>query len=136
MITKQKARELRRKIEKAAISLDDADAVDAPELYPAWDGNGVRYTAGQRIRDGEKLYRVVQAHTSQPDWTPDVTPALFTEVAKPGEIPVWKQPTGAHDAYMKDDKVYYPNDGDQIYMSEIDNNVWQPGVYGWKAVAS
>lgn len=132
MITKQKARELRRKIEKAAISLDDTDAVDAPELYPSWDGNGVRYTAGERIRSGEKLYRVVQTHTSQPDWTPDVTPALFAEVAKPGEIPVWRQPTGAQDAYMTGDKVYFPNEGDPVYVSTVDNNVWQPGVYGWE----
>lgn len=132
MITKQKARELRRTIEKAAISLDDTDAVDAPELYPAWDGNGVRYTAGERIRSGEKLYRVVQTHTSQPDWMPDVTPALFTEVAKPGEIPVWHQPTGAQDAYMQGDKVYFPKKGDSVYVSTVDNNVWQPGVYGWE----
>jgi hypothetical protein len=132
MITKQKARELRRKIEKAAISLDDTDAVDAPELYPAWDGNGVRYTAGQRIRDGEKLYRVAQTHTSQQDWSPANTPALFTEVAKPGEIPVWRQPTGAQDAYMTGDKVYFPNEGDPVYVSTVDNNVWQPGVYGWE----
>jgi hypothetical protein len=132
MITKQKARELRRKIEKAAISLDDTDAVDAPELYPAWDGNGVRYTAGQRIRDGEKLYRVVQTHTSQPDWAPDNTPALFTEVAKPGEIPEWKQPTGAQDAYAKGDKVRH---NEKVWQSNTDNNVWEPGIYGWDEVA-
>jgi hypothetical protein len=132
MITKQKARELRRKIEKAAVSLDDADAVEVPELYPAWAGNGVRYTAGQRIRDGEKLYRVVQSHTSQPDWPPADTPALFAEIPKPGEIPVWRQPTGAQDAYMTGDKVYFPNAGDPVYVSTVNNNVWQPGVYGWE----
>ena len=132
MITKQKARELRRKIEKAAIYLDDTDAVDAPELYPAWDGNGVRYTAGQRIRDGDKLYRVVQTHTSQQDWSPANTPALFTEVAKPGEIPEWNQPTGAQDAYMKGDKVRH---NDKVWQSNTDNNVWEPGIYGWDEVA-
>lgn len=53
------------------------------------------------------------------------TPALWTEVAKPGEIPVWRQPTGAQDAYNTGDKVRH--DG----TSDIDANVWEPGVYGW-----
>jgi hypothetical protein len=61
-----------------------------------------------------------------------VTPALFTEIAKPGEIPVWKQPTGAQDAYMTGDKVKYPDENGTIWVSIVDNNVWQPGVYGWE----
>ncbi len=132
MIDRDKARALRQMIVKASASLSDEDAVDAVELYPAWSGNGVQYTAGERIRSGEKLYRVVQTHTSQPDWSPANTPALFAEVAKPGEIPVWHQPTGAQDAYMVGDKVYFPNAGDPVYVSTVDNNVWQPGVYGWE----
>jgi hypothetical protein len=132
MIDRDKARALRQMIVKASASLSDEDAVDAVELYPAWSGNGVQYTAGERIRSGEKLYRVVQTHTSQQDWSPANTPALFTEVAKPGEIPVWRQPTGAQDAYMQGDKVYFPNEGDPVYVSTVDNNVWQPGVYGWE----
>ena len=131
MKPQDKARELRPFIEKAAVSLTDEDAIQAVELYPAWEV-GVAYAVDERIRYGEKLYRVVQAHTSQADWTPDQTPALFTEVAKPGEIPVWKRPTGAQDAYNKGDKVYYPNKDGPVYVSTVDSNVWEPGVYGWE----
>lgn len=120
-------------IEKAAVSLDDADALEAVELFPLWAVDK-QYAVDERIRYGEKLYRCVQSHTSQADWTPDFTPALWTEVAKPGEIPVWKQPTGAQDAYMAGDKVHYPTADDPVYASIVDNNVWQPGVYGWEVV--
>lgn len=122
---------LRALIEKAAVSLGDEDALEAVELFRFWRAD-TNYDTGERIRYGEKLYRCVQAHTSQADWTPDVTPALWTEVAKPGEIPVWKQPAGAQDAYQKGDRVWYPDRGTDIYVSTADNNVWQPGVYGWE----
>ena len=127
----QLARKLRPLIEKAAQSLTDADALEGVELFRAWT-DGVAYAAGERIRYGGKLYRCEQAHTAQADWTPDATPALWTEVAKPGEIPVWKQPTGAQDAYMTGDKVHYPDKDGLVYTSTVDNNVWQPGVYGWE----
>lgn len=133
MISRAKAYQLRKIIEKATVSLDDTDALAAVELFPAW-ATGVEYTADQRIRYGDKLYRVVQAHTSQTDWTPDKTPALFTEVALPGEIPVWKQPTGAQNAYNTGDKVHYPDADGPIYRSTIDGNVWPPADYpaGWQ----
>ena len=135
MTPQEKARQLRPLIEKAATSLDDADALEAVELFPAWTADKW-YEADERIRYGEKLYRCVQAHTSQTDWTPDVTPALWTEVAKPGEIPVWKQPTGAQDAYMTGDKVWYPEKDTTIYQSTIDNNIWSPEAFpqGWEVV--
>ena len=133
MITREKAYALRRLIEKAAASLTDDDALEAVELFPLW-GIDKAYTVDERIRYGEKLYRCVQAHTSQASWTPDVTPALWTEVAKPGEIPVWKQPTGAQDAYMVGDKVHYPAEESSIYICIVDNNTWAPDVYGWELV--
>lgn len=120
-------------IDTALTAIPDDAAVDAVTLFPAWEV-GRAYTAGYRLRYGGKLYRVVQAHTSQADWTPDAVPALFTEIAKPGEIPVWKQPTGAQDAYMTGDKVHYPTESDPVYESIVDNNVWAPGVYGWQVV--
>ena len=120
-------------IEKAASSLSDEDALEAPELFPAWEP-GTAYSADQRVSYEDKLYRCVQAHTSQADWTPDAVPALWTEVAKPGEIPVWKQPTGAHDAYQTGDKVHYPDEAGPVYVSTVDNNVWAPDVYGWTRV--
>lgn len=131
MISRAKAHQLRAMIEKASVSLDDSDALEAVELFPMWVV-GVDYTEGKRVRYGEKLYRCEQSHTSQADWTPPSVPALWTEVAKPGEIPVWKQPTGAQDAYMTGDRVYYPEKDTDIYESEVDNNVWAPGVYGWR----
>ena len=131
MISIEKAKLLRKRIEQSAANLSDEDALTAIELYPKW-AVGKAYTVDERIRYGEKLYRVVQAHTSQADWTPDKTPALFTEVAKPGEIPVWKQPTGAQDAYMTGDRVWYPEKNTSVYISVVDNNVWQPNVYGWE----
>lgn len=130
-MTREKAYALRALIEKAAISLSDEDAIGCVELFPAWAAD-VAYTADERIRYQNKLYRCVQAHTSQSDWTPDATPALWTEVAKPGEIPVWRQPTGAQDAYMIGDKVHYPDADGPVYVSTVDNNVWEPGVYGWE----
>lgn len=134
MTPQEKARQLRPLIEKAAVSLDDADAIEAVELFKAWY-SGIAYLADERVRYGDKLYRCVQSHTSQADWEPDRTPALWTEVAKPGEIPVWKQPTGAQDAYMRGDKVHYPTADDPVYVSTVDNNVWEPTVYGWEVVA-
>lgn len=133
MKPQERARQLRPIIEKAAESLPDEDALEAVELFPTWKAD-TAYTADERVSYADKLYRCVQAHTSQADWTPDATPALWTEVAKPGEIPVWKQPTGAQDAFMKGDRVWYPDKDTTVYISIVDNNVWQPGVYGWDAV--
>ena len=107
--------------------------MEAPALFPTWEANKA-YTVDTRVRFEGKLYKCLQAHTSQEDWTPDVTPALWTDVAEPGQIPVWRQPAGAHDAYMKDDMVYYPDRDGDIYISTVDNNVWAPGVYGWELV--
>lgn len=134
MIGRMKARQLRKEIVKASASLSDEDALMAVELFPKWEV-GIAYVVDKRISYAGKLYRVVQAHTSQADWTPDITPALYTEVAKPGEIPVWKQPTGAQDAYMIGDKVYYPDREGNIWESTVNDNVWAPGVYGWEQIS-
>lgn len=128
---REHAYKLREMMHKAAVSLGDEDALEAVELFPAWKTD-TAYAADERIRYGEKLYRCVQAHTSQTEWTPDVTPALWTEVAEPGEIPVWKQPTGVQDAYNKGDRVWYPDADGDVWVSIVDSNVWQPGVYGWE----
>ena len=128
-MTLQEAKTYRKEIEKAAISLPDDEAILTPEMFRHWEPNEPM-TADERVYYEPKLYRVVQSHTSQEGWEPDKTPALFTEVAKPGEIPVWKQPTGVQDAYMTGDKVHYPTADDPVYVSTVDNNVWEPGVYG------
>ena len=133
MISIQKAFALRALIEKAAISLTDEDALGGMELFPLWAAETL-YVAGERVRFGGRLYKAVQTHVSQADWTPALTPALWTEVAPPGEIPVWKQPTGAQDAYDIGDRVHYPDAAGPVYESLIDGNTWAPDVYGWKEV--
>lgn len=131
MIGVAKARHLRALIELGATSFDDETALTGIELFPAWTVDN-EYALNERIRYGEKLYKCVQAHTSQANWTPDATPALWTEVAKPGEIPVWRQPTGAQDAYMTGDKVHFPAKEDPVYISTMDYNVYAPNVAGWE----
>lgn len=132
---REHALKLRQMIIKAAEFLTDADAYDVPELFPKWKV-GTAYALGDRISYGEKLYKCVQAHTSQADWTPDITPAMWTEVAAPGTIPVWRQPTGAQDSYMMGDKVYYPDYFGDIWESVMDYNVYEPGVTGWNMLES
>ena len=128
-MTREHAYQLRAMIEKASISLTDEDALQAVELYPAWQ-TGTAYTVDERIRYNSTLYRCVQAHTSQADWTPDATPALWTVVSL-DEWPEWRQPTGAQDAYSKGDKVSHD---EKHWISEVDGNVWEPGIYGWNEV--
>lgn len=130
MITRQKAYKLREMIVKASISLSDEDALEAIELYPAWK-TGTAYAVDERIRYGETLYRCVQAHTSQDDWTPDITPALWTVVSL-DEFPEWVQPTGAQDAYRIGDKVSH---NDKHWVNTLDYNTYEPGVYGWDEIA-
>lgn len=128
----ERARALRPYIVKASASLTDADALESVELFPAW-ASGVAYAVDERIQYGGTLYRVVQAHTSQADWTPDKTPALFVTVSL-DEWPEFVQPTGAHDAYKKGDKVTFEG---KHYISLIDANVYSPTAYpaGWQEQA-
>ena len=128
----EKARELRALIEKAmteTASLTEAEAVAATCLYPKWNGNGVAYAKGQRVQGDGVLYTVLQAHTSQPGWKPTATPSLFAKVLIPDPtvIPEWEQPESTN-PYAKGDKVAHNG---KTWVSDIDGNVWEPGVYGW-----
>ena len=132
----EKARELRKILEKAmtaAQSLTDAEAITATCLHPKWNGDGVQYTAGQRVQDDGVLYTVLQAHTSQPDWKPTAAPSLFAKVLipDPSVVPEWEQPESTN-PYAKGDKVAHNG---KTWVSDIDGNVWEPGVYGWTEVA-
>ena len=132
MTLTERARELRPYIEKAATNLPDEDALQAVELFPQWV-TGHAYAVDERLQYKNVLYRVVQAHTSQADWTPDVTPALFVVVSL-DEWPEFVQPTGAHDAYKKGDKITFNG---KHYISLIDANVYSPTAYpaGWQEQA-
>lgn len=94
---------------------------------------GSFYVVGDIFSLDNQLYQVLQAHTSQEDWMPDQTPALYKPIAPPTIIPEWVQPTGAHDAYGVGDKVIFEG---AVYESLIDSNTWSPTAYpgGWKTV--
>ena len=131
----EKARELRALIEKAmteTASLTEAEAVAATCLYPKWNGNGVAYAKGQRVQYDGVLYTVLQAHTSQAGWTPTAAPSLFAKVLipDPTAVPEWEQPDSTN-PYSKGDKVAHNG---KTWVSDIDGNVWEPGVYGWTEV--
>lgn len=129
MISKEKARHLRQLIEQTSASLDDETALTGIELFPMWKPD-TAYVLNERVQYEGVLYKCVQAHTSQEDWIPPLTPALWTVVSLE-EWPEWRQPTGAQDAYAAGDKVSHNNDR---WISDVDANVWEPGVYGWSAV--
>ena len=110
----------------------DEFALQTMDMFPYWK-TGLTITQDDitngkhRYQYNGKLYRCVQAHTTQADWTPDKTPALWVEVSL-DEFPEWKQPAGSHDAYKKGDKVTHNG---KKWVSDVDANVWEPGVYGW-----
>lgn len=112
--------------EKIVSTFTDENAVKVIDLYPVW-AVGIAVAKDGRYQYNGKLYKCVQAHTTQADWTPNVAPALWVMVSL-DEWPEWVQPTGAHDAYAKGDKVTHSS---KKWTSDVDANVWEPGVYGW-----
>ena len=109
-------------------TLDTVTASEYAELFAEW-AYPVAYTVGQLRRYNGKLYKCVQAHTSQADWTPDTAASLWSVAADPAEEgPAWSQPVGAHDAYGAGAKVSHNG---KHWTSSVDSNVWEPGVYGW-----
>lgn len=136
----QCAEQLRKALQMFAQTLTDDEAMEIATVYPAW-ASGTAYAVGTMVTYGTnevgdpQIYRCVQAHTSQDDWTPDKTPALWTAIGlAPDDVPIWSQPTGAHDAYNKGDRVHYPGASDPIYESLKDGNVYSPEAYpaGWR----
>lgn len=128
-MTRGKAKQLREKIEQASGSLPDEDALEAVELFPIWEP-GRACVSGERLRYHGELYRVLQDHTAQADWTPDAAPSLWAKVLipDPTQIPEWEQPDSTN-PYAKGDKVTHNG---KTWISTIDGNVWEPGVYGWE----
>ena len=133
----QVAEQLRRAMQMFAQTLTDEEAMEIATVYPAYE-IGKAYAVNEMLTYGvneagdPQLYRVVQAHTSQEDWKPDATPALYTPIGLTEEgYPVWSQPTGAHDAYNTGAIVDYNG---TLYKSLIDGNVWSPETYpdGWE----
>lgn len=116
-----------------------ANAIVPPEtaermarFYPEW-GSGNVYLTGYRVQYEGLLYRCLQAHTSQAAWTPTDAPSLWARmlVPDPEVIPEWEQPSSTN-PYMKGDKVRHNG---LVWVSDIDYNVFEPGVAGWSVVA-
>ena len=129
-MTRAKAKQLRQLIEQLAVTLDDETALTGVELFPTWVV-GKAYAVNDRAQYNGTLYKCIQAHTSQSDWMPSATPALWKTVSL-DEYPEWVQPTGAHDAYNIGDKVTYNG---QHYVCTSNANVYAPDVYGWQLEA-
>ena len=128
-MTRAKAKQLRQLIEQLAVTLDDETALTGVELFPAWVV-GKAYAVNDRAQYNGTLYKCIQAHTSQADWMPSATPALWKTVSL-DEYPEWVQPAGAHDAYNIGDKVTYNG---QHYVCTSNANVYAPDVYGWDLI--
>lgn len=130
-MTREEAQKIIEALVAMRESASDADALNAVAIYPEWR-DGVSYTTGQRIRYNGTLYKVLQDHTSQAYWMPDTTPSLFAKVLipDPGAIPEWEQPDSTN-PYAKGDKVTHNG---KTWVSDIDGNVWEPGVYGWSEI--
>ena len=107
---------------------DDTLAVEAPDIYPAWKTD-VAYVYGNRVIFGGTLYMCIQPHTSISAWEPGEAASLWAKVLIPDEnqIPEWEQPDSTN-PYKTGDKVTHNG---TTWISTVDNNVWEPGVYGW-----
>lgn len=135
MVTYRQAKAFRKIIEKYGDAVTDEDVADGGAFFlRPWSGNGVEYGVGDRVQYGGKPYKCLQAHTSQAGWNPADAASLWAEILIPDPevIPDWVQP-GSTNPYMKSDKVRHNG---KIWISDVDNNVWEPGVYGWTEVTA
>lgn len=123
---------LRKAMTFAAVSFTDEQALQVQDLYPEWSGAGISYNVGDRVRYNGVLYKVLQEHTSQEDWTPDTAHSLYAKILNPDPevIPNWEQPESTN-GYAKGDKVRHK---EKVWESLVDNNVWEPGVVGTESV--
>lgn len=127
MITTAEARKMRAEIEERAKELPDSTAFEVPYMFPAWKIK--EYQTGDRVQYSGTLYKCLQSHKAQEDWTPDTAVSLWVRIDDPAiEWPEWRQPTGAQDAYAMGAKVSHNG---KHWISDVDSNVWEPGVYGW-----
>lgn len=130
-ITKAEALRYHEIFKRMLAELTDEDALQVPLLYRQWKPN-IEYVVNERIQHEGILYKVLITHTSQETWTPDVSPSLFARVLIPDPtvIPDWVQPDSTN-PYMTGDKVKHNG---STWQSDVDNNVWEPGVYGWTQI--
>ena len=127
----ENAVKLAQSISLATSYLDDEQAETVTNLYPVWQTD-TEYIIGDRRQYEELLYKCIQEHISQVGWEPPNVPALWIRTWT-DPFPEWIQPTGAHDAYNKGDKVSHL---DKHWESTLDANVYEPGVYGWDQITT
>lgn len=127
----ERARQLRKRVESLAETLDDENALKSVELFPAWKEDAA-YEVDDRVRFSGILYKCLIAHTAQSDWNPQDSVSLWARVLIPDPevIPDWEQPESTN-PYMKGDKVRHIG---KVWVSDIDYNVFEPGVAGWSEV--
>lgn len=129
------AKQFRRALEIFAETVtDESTMMEIADIYPPYKV-GYEYKTGNVFgwgvnADNEtQLYQVLQDHVSQADWKPDEAVSLYKKIGiTPSGYPIWTQPYGATDAYQTGDIVQHK---DSLWISTCDNNVWEPGVYGW-----
>lgn len=128
----ERARELRKQIEENASVLTDEKAVNVPELFPSWNGEGTSYITGNRVRYNGTLYKCLQSHESLANWTPETAPSLWARVLieDPDTVSEWVQPDSTN-PYMIGDRVSHNG---KVWECSVNYNVWEPGVYGWTEV--
>ena len=127
------AQKLRTAIDDVGAMLTDEPALIVSDIYLPRSDERVNYALNDRVLYNKVLYKCITAHTSQATWTPTDAPSLWTKVLipTPSVIPEWEQPSSTN-PYAKGDKVKHNG---KIWTSDIDNNVWEPGAYGWSEVA-
>lgn len=125
------AKPVRDAMDKAGGMLTDEQAATVVSLYREWE-SGIAYNAGDRRLYEGNLYTCLQPHTAQEGWNPKGAPSLWAKVLipDPDVIPEWEQPDSTN-PYMIGDKVIHNG---KTWISDVDNNVWEPGVYGWVVV--
>lgn len=130
-MTEEQARQFRKLLENQTAGMDDEQILGFPNFVEKWQ-SGRTYVVGKRLEYNGTIYKVLQTHTSQETWTPDAAPSLFAKVLIPDSnvIPEWEQPDSTN-PYSKGDKVTHSG---KTWISTTDNNVWEPGVYGWKEI--
>lgn len=134
------AKQMNKLMQKALtnMEMDESESMEVADMYPSWQSkldSKLGLNAGEIVKYGvnsdneTQLYSVISAHTPQEDWTPDVSVSLFKAIGYTDTgVSIWTQPLGSTDAYQTGDIVSY---NDVIYVSIVDNNVWQPDIYGW-----
>lgn len=129
------SKQIRRALELFAQQVtDESTMMEIADIYPKYVVNhpykmGDVFSYGVNQDNETQLYQVLQDHTSAEQWKPDETPSLYKKIGiTPSGYPIWTQPYGASDAYQIGDIVQHNN---SLWISDVDQNVWEPGVYGW-----